>query len=638
MAVITETIGVFFGWILKWCNELIGNFGWAIWLFTFITKIILLPVSILVQKNSIKMVKMYPEMNRFKAKYFGDKDMISEAQYELYKRENYHPMLDLIPVIIQLVLLMGVVEGIYSLMDEGIAMNWLGLDLSLIPTKAWGTTIIIPILAALSALLMCITQNISNVLQSEQSTANKATTLTISVGLSLYLGLFVPAGIGLYWVAGNILSIVQMYALNAVISPKKYIDYQELEASKTELKKLQDEAAKQKKLRSKEDIACEKADYKRFLKAGSKQVVFYSERNGFYKYFKNIIEYILAKTDIEIHYISSDANDEVFKMNRDRFFTYYIGDNKFIVLMMKMEADVMVMTTPDLQNFQLKRSYVDKNIEYIYVPHDVNSSNLTFHKNALDHFDTIFTSGVQNKAEIKEREDKFDVSKKNLVEWGSSVIDNMKASYEEMMKEDVLPNEATKDKKPTVLIAPSWQTDNIMDSCLEQILDGIDAEKYEVIVRPHPQYVRHFGGKIDALIAKYGERGIVFQKDFSSNKTVYTADMLLTDWSSIAYEYAFSTLKPVLFINTPMKIVNPDYQELDTVPIDIEARDAVGISISVEETANVNTAIERLLNETRFKTENMAKLRDHYIYNVGKSGEVGGKYIIKSIIEKSKKN
>ena len=44
-----------------------------------------------------------------------------------------------------------------------------------------------------------------------------------------------------------------------------------------------------------------------------------------------------------------------------------------IVLMMKMEADIVVMTTPDLESFHIKRSLVRKDIEYIYVPHDVNS-------------------------------------------------------------------------------------------------------------------------------------------------------------------------------------------------------------------------------------------------------------------------
>ena len=625
-----SAIGTFFAWILNLCCELTKNYGWAIWIFTFITRIILLPVSIMVQLNSIKMVKMYPQMNRFKAKYYGDKDMISEAQYELYKKEKYHPVLDLVPVIIQLVLLMGVVEGIKKLMQTGIDMGWLGLDLSLTPIKSGGIIIIIPILAAASAFIMCATQNLSNVLQSEQSFANKATTMAISVGLSLYLGLFVPAGIGLYWIAGNLLSIAQMYILNACINPKKHIDYAALEESKAELKKIQDEAASSNKARTKEDILREKEDYKRFLKFGPKQIVFYSERNGFYKYYRGIIEYILRKTDIDIHYITSDPKDDIFGLTSDKFHTYYIGDNKFIVLMMKMEADLMVMTTPDLQNYQLKRSYVDKNIEYIYVPHDVNSSNLTFHKNALDHFDTIFTSGPKNKAEISEREEKFSLNKKNLVEWGSGVIDNMKEAYEKILEETV------SEDKPTILIGPSWQDDNIMDSCLDTLLESLDPAKYNIIVRPHPQYVKHFGSKVEALKNQYESKGITIQSDFSSNKTVYTADMIITDWSSIAYEYAFSTLKPVLFINTPMKIVNPDYQELKEIPIDIEARDAVGISIELSDAPKAAEAVERLLNEKRFTVEEMAKLRDRYIYNVGKSGEVGGKYMIKRVIEKSK--
>ncbi|MCR5093746.1 MAG: YidC/Oxa1 family membrane protein insertase [Lachnospiraceae bacterium] len=630
-----DLIGTFFGWLLKICCTWTGNFGTGVWLFTLFTRILLLPVAVMVQFNSIKMVKMYPEMNRFKARYYGDRDMISEAQYELYKKEKYHPILDLVPVIIQLILLMGVVEGIRKLMAQGIDMSWLGLDLSLVPVESPGTILIIPIAAALSALLMCVTQNISNVLQSEQGMANKMITLTISVGLSLYLGLFVPAGIGLYWIAGNLLSILQMYALNFFISPKKHVDYKALEESRQELKKIEEEAARSKKIRSKEDIARERSDYRRFLKEGRKQIVFYSERNGFYKYYRNIIEYINKKTDIDIHYISSDPADEVFGITRDHFHTYYIGDNRFIVLMMKIEADLMVMTTPDLQNYQLKRSLVDKNVEYVYVPHDVNSSNLTFHKNALDHFDTIFTSGPKNKAEIREREQKAGIREKNLIEWGSSVIDNMKSAYEEITAGDQTAARAD-GKKPMILIAPSWQNENIMDSCIEGILDSIDTELFDVTVRPHPQYVRHYEVRIDALASKYAGRGIQFQKDFSSNRTVYTADMLITDWSSIAYEYAFSTLKPVLFINTPMKIVNPDYRELDTVPIDIEARDQVGISLDPSEIDRVGESVKRLAREERFTPKEMAGLRDRYIYNVGRSGEVGGKYLIGRVIERSR--
>ena len=153
-----------------------------------------------------------------------------------------------------------------------------------------------------------------------------------------------------------------------------------------------------------------------------------------------------------------------------------------IVLMMKMETDIMVMTTPDLETFSYKRSYVKKDIEYIYVPHDVNSSNLTFHKNALDHLDTIFTSGPKNRDEIAEREEKFELPKKNLIAWGSSVIDNMTVSYEQMCAEE--RGEADRGNEKTVLIAPSWQADNILDSCIEQMLDRLTETGHRISSAP----------------------------------------------------------------------------------------------------------------------------------------------------------
>ncbi len=604
-------------WLINGCYAFCHNYWIAILLFTLLTKVILLPLSIWVQKNSIKTVRMEPELNHIKATYFGNSDKISEEQYKLFKKEKYSPLLDLVPLFVQLALLMGVVEAVKR-----------GTDLTAIPMQTGGITLLMPLFAALSAFVMCYVQNKINVLQAEQGALNQYGTLIFSVGLSLYLGLFVSLGVGFYWICSNLLSVLQLVLLNIWINPKDYIDYEALEKSKEELQKTKQFMASQKKEnRNNPYKDKEKADYKRFLSGPKKKIVFYSEKNGFYKYYKNIIEEIIRRTNIVIHYITSDPKDEVFTMESEQFKPYYIGENKLIVLMMKLETDIMVMTTPDLENFHLKRSYIKKDIEYIYVPHDVNSSNLTFHKNALDHFDTIFTSGPKNKEELAEREEKFQLPKKNLVEWGSSVIDNMISAYEKM--------DAQENEKKTVLIAPSWQKDNILDSCIEEILDNLKGCGYQVIVRPHPQYVRHFEEKINALIQKYQPEGIEIQKDFSSNKTVYTADVLLTDWSSIAFEYAFATLKPVLFINTPMKVVNPDYQELSSVPIDIELRDKVGVSLELSEVSTVKDAVAALLQESRFSKESMAKMRDYYIYNVGKSGLVGAKYIIERLMEKT---
>lgn len=607
-------------WLINLCYGFCGNYWAAIFSFTFLTKVILLPLSVWVQKNSIKTVRMSPEMNHIKAAYFGNQEAVSEEQYKLFKREKYSPFADLVPLFVQLALLMGVVEAVKR-----------GTDLTDIPIQTGGVTLLIPLFAALSAFFMCYVQNKANVLQSEQGRVNQYGTMAFSVGLSLYLGFFVSVGVGFYWSCSNFLSVVQLILLNIWINPKNYIDYEALEESKEELRKAKAlMSAKQKEDRANPYRAKGKADYKRFLKTQDKKVVFYSEKNGFYKYYKNIIEEIIRRTNIVIHYITSDPEDEVLQMESGQFKPYYINENRMIVLMMKMETEIMVMTTPDLENFQLKRSYVKKDIEYIYVPHDVNSANLSFHKNALDHFDTIFTSGPKNKAELAEREEKFKVPKKNLIEWGSSVIDNMTVSYEEMLREG-----APCDRK-ILLIAPSWQADNILDSCIEQMLDQLVRTPYQIIVRPHPQYVRHFEPRIDELAEKYQAYDVTFQKDFSSNRTVYMADLLVTDWSSIAFEYSFSTLKPVLFVDTPMKILNPDYEELETVPIDIELRNKIGISLAPDRVGEeIVPAVDRLLGTVQFSRESIQNLKEEYSYNIGTSGKVGAQYIIEQLVKRS---
>ena len=188
---------------------------------------------------SIKMVKIQPEINFMKARYFGDKDTIAEEQSRLFKREKYNPMASILPLVLQLVLLMGVIGVIKAgIGDPKIDMGFLGIDLSLVPNDQGGWLILSPVIAGLSAWLLCVAQNASNVLQSEQSKWNKYGTMLLSVGLSLYLGWFVSVGVALYWVASNILAIVQLYLLNWAINPKKYVDYEQLEKSKKELAAL----------------------------------------------------------------------------------------------------------------------------------------------------------------------------------------------------------------------------------------------------------------------------------------------------------------------------------------------------------------------------------------------------------------
>lgn len=619
-------------WIMKQCYTLCGNYGVAVILFTFITKIILLPVSVWVQKNSIKMVKIQPDINFLKVRHFGDADAIAEGQNKLFRQAGYHPLASIVPTVIQLVLLMAVIAAIKAGMaDSSIDMRFLGVDLSLIPAQGLGWLILSPIAAGASAWLMCAAQNQSNVLQAEQDNWNKYGMLILSVGLSLYLGWFVSVGVALYWVASNLFSIAQLYLLNMAIDPKKYVDYARLEESKKQLSELQQLGGKRHGREARELARRERADYKRFFSVLNKHLVFYSESSGFYKYYKGIIEYILKNTNIAVHYITSDPNDQVFAISQSqpRLKPYYIAEKRLITLMMKLDCDVMVMTMPDIENFHIKRSYVRKDIEYVYVPHCIDSINMTMRTGAVDHYDSVLCVGKHQKEEITNTEAVYGLPHKTLVDWGYTLLDEMRAQYAASAHED----------KPgkKILIAPSWQKDNIVDSCLEEILDTLKGRGYQITVRPHPQEVRLKQAYMEQLEAKYAaDRDVEIQTDFSSNSTVFEADLLITDWSGITYEYAFTTLRPVLFIDTPMKVMNPEYEKINTPPINIWMREVIGAVVKPDELEKLPEAVERLLSGRDEYRERIDSFVHEYVYNLGNSGEVGAKYIINEIQKKIK--
>ena len=610
--------------LMQICYNLLGNYILTIVVFTLLTKIILMPVALWMQRSSIKMVEMMPDLNRLKVKYFGDKETIAEETQKLYKQKKYNPLASTVPMIVQIVLLMGVIEAVKALL--GGTDNWL----MWIPVEVGGTALLMPVAAGFAALLLTLAQNKLAPLQKEQPKAEQLSTGLVSVGISLFLGAFVSLGTGIYWIASNLFSIPVQILCNWIINPKKYVDYTDLEASRKQLQQFEGIGKKKKESYFSENRKRERSDYKRFFSVVNKHLVFYSESNGFYKYYKGFIEYILAHTNLTIHYITSDPQDQIFELakTQPKIRSYYIGENKLITLMMKMDADVVVMTMPDLENYHIKRSYIRDDIEYINVSHGMGSNNLTLRKSALDHFDTVFCAGIHQKIEIEQQEAVYNLPAKNCVEVGYPLIDEMRKNYAAAEHKTSL--------RKKILIAPSWQQDNIIDSCLEPLLDALKQADCDIIVRPHPQEVRHKKEYMDALKAKYAPDGIEIQTDFSSNNPVMEADLLITDWSDISWEYAFTTYRPVMYINTPMKVMNPEWQNIEYPPLNIFLRDQLGKSLDVDCLDQAAETARYLLENSDVYREKIQELAQEYVYNLDASAEAGARYIIKTIQHKVK--
>ena len=613
--------------IVQPCYQLPGNWWIAILLFTLITKVVLLPMSLWCQKNAIVMVQLMPDLYRLKVKYFGDRETIGEKQNELYKEKHYHPMLSLVPLAIQIIILFGLVDVIHSITDYGAPGTEL---LGLVPVEDGGIAWMWPVLAGASAVLMGYAQNRINPLQREQSRAEKNLTNGLSIGLSLGLALFVAAGMAFYWVCSNLSSIAIQAICNIIIKPKKYIDYEDLEASRVELEELTSlESERKKKWYQKDPLSKrEKADYKRFFNIVDKHIVFYSEGSGFYKYFEGAIKYLLTNSTAVIHYVTNDPNDQVFELSKTmpRLVPYYIGQKKAITLMMKMDADIVVLTLEDLENYYIKRSYIRKDIEYVFFFHHMTSTHLVTRKGALDHYDTIMCVGPHQVRELKKAEELYQTKEKNLVECGSALLDKDIVRYQQLVDAGKDGNEV-----PVVLVAPSWQEDNILDTCIDDMIEGLLPLDVRTIVRPHPEYTKRYGARWKALQARWEHVStdkLYFEQDFSSDETIWTSDIIVTDWSSVFCEFSFSTGKPSIFIDTPMKVVNPDWQELGIEPTDISLRNRLGVSLSPDRAKELGAvAAEMIENQDAWHDKVMA-VRDETIFNVGCSSEIAGEYLL----------
>ena len=622
---LTEQLAVPLNALMMICYRTVGHYLAAILIFTLLTKVILFPVSLWTHRNGITMIRLMPELNRLKVKYYGDKDTIAEKTQALYKQRGYHPLASTVPMFIQLALLIGVIGAVQALLAGTESV------LSVPPAQAGGMTLLMPLAAGGSALLLGLAQNQFNPLQREQSRASQWAANGVSIGISLLLGAFVPVGVGVYWIASNLLTIGQQLVLNAVMPARNYVDYEALEQSKQELAGIDSLSSRV----SKEDRQREKADYKRFFSIANKHLVFYSESSGFYKYFADVIDYLLQHSNLSIHYITSDPNDAIFQkaQKEPRIRPYYIGEKRLITLMMKMDADMVVMTTPDLDNFYLKKSYVKKDVEYIYTAHGVGSTNLLLRNCALAHFDTIFCIGPYQIEELREEECVYNLPSKTLVPCGYGLLDSVMTAYDSSLSKRLK-------EKPQVLIAPSWQPDNILDTCIDPLLDSLLCGKYHIILRPHPEYCKRYPQKIAILKSRYKDKlgqsssGFELQTDFSSNETVFESDIVITDWSTICYEFSFATKRPTLFVNTPMKVMNPDYQRLKRIPLDIEIREKIGRSISPDTAGEIERVVEKLLMQADAYAQSIEKLLGECLFNPGQSGMAGGKYIIDRLLNK----
>src|SRR5512139_157345 len=190
-------------WSLQQIERLVGNWGWAIIILTVLLKLALYPLSAAGYKSMAKMKKLTPRLQQLKETYGDDRDKLHQAMAEMYKTEKINPLGGCLPIVIQI----PVFIALYWVLLAAVEMRgapWLGWVTDLTAPDPW---YILPIVMGITSILQVK-------LNPQPMDPMQAKIMMIMPVAFTVMFVFFPAGLVLYWIVNNILSITQQWAIN----------------------------------------------------------------------------------------------------------------------------------------------------------------------------------------------------------------------------------------------------------------------------------------------------------------------------------------------------------------------------------------------------------------------------------------
>lgn len=193
-------------WLLDQIHGLIGNWGWSIVLLTIVVKLVLWPLSAKAYKSMARMRKLGPEMQRLKEQYGDDRQKMSQEMMKFYQKEKINPLGGCLPILVQ----MPVFIALYWMLLESVELRHAPFMFWIQDLSMKDPYFILPILMGASMFV----QQMLNPTPPDPMQAKIMKMLPI---LFTFFFLWFPAGLVIYWVVNNIISIAQQYVITRKI-------------------------------------------------------------------------------------------------------------------------------------------------------------------------------------------------------------------------------------------------------------------------------------------------------------------------------------------------------------------------------------------------------------------------------------
>lgn len=363
-----------------------------------------------------------------------------------------------------------------------------------------------------------------------------------------------------------------------------------------------------------------KKDGKIQLDSSYKPYVIYNEGNQYWNTFKPVVEEF-EKRKIPLEYLTSSKTDPIFEQKYNYVKAEFIGEgNTAFAKLNMLSAGIVLMTTPGLQVYQLKRS---KNVKhYSHILHMPNDAT-TYRLFGLDFFDSVLLTGEYQATDLRYLEEKRGINKKELVTVGCPYLDVYKQNIAE------IPEEET--HSFTVLVSPSWGDVGLLKKYGEKLLDPLSKTGWRIIVRPHPQSKKSEAEMLEHLTERYKDSlNVVWDYERQNIFSLKKADIMISDFSGIIFDYTFLCDKPVMYVNAGIDLRPYDAYDLDGKELwQYSVLRKFGTELKEEQFANIKEVIQSVSDSKELEEARHAAKAEAWMHE----GEAG-KNIVDFMVSK----
>lgn len=339
--------------------------------------------------------------------------------------------------------------------------------------------------------------------------------------------------------------------------------------------------------------------------------VIFSDHKRYWNVFEPICDEFESR-GISCTYYTASSDDPALSKEYSHVKCEFIGEgNKGFAHLNMMKAYVCLSTTPGLDVLQWKRS---KDVSwYAHIFHEL-SDGLLYRMFALDHYDAVLATGDIQEHAVRTLEEMRHLPAKEICIVGSTYLDRLYRRYQEY---DI---PAKKDNSDiTVLLAPTWGGSGILKRFGRDFIQALVETGYRIIIRPHPQSKVSEKDMLDELEKEFPENDrLSWNYDNDNFRVLSEADIMISDYSGVIFDYAFIFDKPVICTDTDFDASPYDAAWTDGQTWSFGALPKMGRRLTRDDFPFVKDIIDETMNSEEYRTARAA-LRDEAWHFRGQS-------------------